>query len=49
MNRISTIFGGILVIAIAIVFVVNFQPGGGQNQAKAGPECAALCDGAREE
>ncbi|MFO0552284.1 MAG: peptidylprolyl isomerase [Polyangiaceae bacterium] len=41
MNRLSSLLGGLAIIAIAVVFVVNFQPGGGQNQLKAGPECAA--------
>lgn len=41
MNRVSSIFGAIAVIAIAVVFVVSFQPGRGQNQVEAGPQCAA--------
>lgn len=45
MNRLSTIFGSLAVIAIAIVFVVSFQPGGGTNQAKSGPDCAAEVSG----
>ncbi len=41
MNRLSSLLGGLAVIAIAIVFIVNFQPGGGQNQFQKGPDCAA--------
>lgn len=41
MNRLSSLLGGLAVIAIAVVFIVNFQPGGGQNQFKKGPDCAA--------
>ncbi len=41
MNRLSSIFGAIAVIAIAVVFIVSFQPGRGQNQVTAGPDCAA--------
>ncbi|MBL9028642.1 MAG: peptidylprolyl isomerase [Myxococcales bacterium] len=41
MNRLSSLLGGLAIIAIAVVFIVNFQPGGGQNQFKKGPDCAA--------
>ena len=41
MNRASSLLGGLAIIAIAVVFIVNFQPGGGQNQLKSGPDCAA--------
>lgn len=41
MNRLSSIFGAIAVIAIAVVFIVSFQPGRGQNQVQSGPDCAA--------
>ncbi len=41
MNRLSQLFGAIAVIAIAVVFIVSFQPGRGQNQVQAGPDCAA--------
>jgi len=44
-NRASSIFGGLIVIAIAVVFIVNFQPGGGQNQLQQGPDCAAEIHG----
>jgi peptidyl-prolyl cis-trans isomerase D len=40
-NRASSLLGGLAIIAIAVVFIVNFQPGGGQNQLKSGPDCAA--------
>jgi len=43
-NRASSFLGGLAVIAIAVVFVVNFQPGGGKNQDN-GPECAAEVHG----
>lgn len=40
-NKASSLFGVLAVIAIAVVFIVNFQPGGGANQTKSGPDCAA--------
>ncbi|MBL8743657.1 MAG: peptidylprolyl isomerase, partial [Myxococcales bacterium] len=45
MNRLSSLLGGLAVIAIAIVFVVSFGPGGGRNQLQAGPECASEVHG----
>ncbi len=33
------------IIAIAVVFVVSFGPGGGRNQIEAGPECASEVHG----
>lgn len=45
MNRLSSLLGGFAVIAIAIVFVVSFGPGGGRNQLEAGPECAGEVHG----
>ena len=45
MNRFSSLLGGLAVIAIAIVFVMSFGPGGGQNQLKAGPDCAGEVHG----
>ena len=41
MNRLTTLLGGVFVILISVVFVVNFQPGGGRNQMQDSPECAA--------
>lgn len=42
MNKLSSLLGGLAVLAIAIVFIFSFQPGGGANQVAAdAPDCAA--------
>lgn len=41
MNKLTSLLGGLAVVAIGIVFVFSFQPGGGKNQVKSGPDCAA--------
>jgi peptidyl-prolyl cis-trans isomerase D len=41
-NKLSSLLGGLAVLAIAIVFIFSFQPGGGANQvASDAPDCAA--------
>lgn len=45
MNKLSSILGGLAVLAIAFVFIFSFQPGGGTNQMKEGPDCAAEVGG----
>jgi len=40
-NKLTSLLGGLAVVAIGIVFVFSFQPGSGQNQMKQGPDCAA--------
>jgi peptidyl-prolyl cis-trans isomerase D len=44
-NRVSSFLGMFAIIAIAVVFVVSFGPGGGRNQIQAGPECASEVHG----
>ncbi len=44
MNRVSSILGGLAVIAIAIVFIVQFRPATGA-QATSGPVCAVEVPG----
>ena len=41
MNKLTSLLSGLAVLAILVVFVFSFQPGGGQNQIKDGPDCAA--------
>lgn len=45
MNRLSSILGAMAVVAIALVFIIQFRPATGGGQAAEGPTCAAEVQG----
>ncbi|MEP7122756.1 MAG: peptidylprolyl isomerase [Byssovorax sp.] len=45
MNKLNSILGGAVVIAIGVVFIVQFRPASGQQKVDAGPKCVAEVKG----
>ncbi len=45
MNKLNSILGGAVVIAIGIVFIVQFRPASGQQKVDSGPKCVAEVKG----